>query len=83
MFDRHRDIISTHKAAALMRNAEAIKAADGWRGDVDAEALIAALYFGRVGVLLRHEREDVRTVVDLRDGAAVAVMFIRDGFHLP
>lgn len=75
MFDRYRDIIASHKSAALMRNAGLSDAeVDGWLGK---------LYRGDVGVAAHFERPDVRVIVNLRDGTPVATLFIRPGFKLP
>lgn len=92
MFDKFRDIIASYKAAALIRNAEAVRweasrpvlselgIARGWN---DNQTLLHALYRGKVGVRGDHDRPDVRTVVDLRDGRDVATLFIRAGYRLP
>lgn len=92
MFDKLRDLIATHKAAALIRNTTAVQ----WetsrpvlaelgivRAFDDHGMLIWALYQGKIGILSRHARADVREAVDLRDGRLVATLFIRDGFKLP
>lgn len=92
MFDPLRDQLPHHKAAALIRNTTAVQ----WetsrpvlaelgivRAFDDLGMLTWALYRGKVGILSKHDRADVRDAVDLRDGRLVATLYIRDGFKLP